>query len=155
MRKHIETLSLVVNGLSIALFFYLATTLDVPDVPLPARYLAWLLFIFGLVLIVLSAATLITNREHGLIDWGIFGVVRHPMYLGAILLFVSWIFFLPHWIILVFSSVNTAIVYWFILQGERHNIAKFGNTYRSYMETVPRMNLLAGLLRILQSKWVS
>jgi protein-S-isoprenylcysteine O-methyltransferase Ste14 len=74
------------------------------------------------------------------------------MYLGAILIFLSWIFFLPHWIIVLISSVNAAIVYWFILQGERQNIAKFGNTYRRYMETVPRMNLLAGLLNFLQSK---
>jgi protein-S-isoprenylcysteine O-methyltransferase Ste14 len=152
MRRYIETLGYVVNGLSIALFFYLASVLDVPNVPSPVGYLAWLLFIIGLVLSVLSTATLITNREKGLIVGGIYGVVRHPMYLGAILLFLSWIFFLPHWIILVISSVNTIIICWFILQGERQNIAKFGNTYRSYMESVPRMNLLAGLLRIIQRK---
>ena len=151
-QKTKETLGLVVNGLSIALYFYLAATLDVPNVPFPIGYLAWLLFVFGLVLIVLSAATLIINREEGLIDWGIFGVVRHPMYLGAILLFLSWIFFLPHWIIVVISSVNTAIVYLFILQGEGKNITKFGDTYSRYMETVPRINLLAGLIRRLQSK---
>ena len=151
-QKTIETLGLIVNGLSIALFFYLAATLDVPNVPLPIGYLAWLLFVFGLVLIVLSTTTLITNREEGLIDWGVFGVVRHPMYLGAILLFLSWIFFLPHWIIVVISSVNIAIVYWFILQGERKNITKFGDTYRRYIESVPRINLLAGLIRRLQSK---
>jgi protein-S-isoprenylcysteine O-methyltransferase Ste14 len=151
-QKTKETLGLVVNGLSIALYFYLAATLDAPNVPFPIGYLAWLLFVFGLVLIVLSTATLMTNRGEGLIDWGIFGVVRHPMYLGAILLFLSWIFFLPHWIIVVISSVNIAIVYWFILRGERQNITKFGETYRRYMETVPRINLLAGLIRRLQSK---
>ncbi|MEJ2560660.1 MAG: hypothetical protein P8186_31445, partial [Anaerolineae bacterium] len=79
-------------------------------------------------------------------------VVRHPMYLGAMLLFLSWIFFLPHWTIVLISAVNIAIVYGFILQGERQNIARFGDTYRRYMETVPRINLLAGLIRRLQSK---
>ncbi len=74
------------------------------------------------------------------------------MYLGAMVLFLSWIFFLPHWIIVLISSVDIAIVYWFILQGERQNITKFGDTYRHYMETVPRLNLLAGLIRRLQSK---
>ena len=69
------------------------------------------------------------------------------MYLGAMVLFLSWIFFLPHWIIVLISSVNIAIVYWFILQGEHQNITKFGDTYRRYMETVPRINLLAGLIR--------
>jgi protein-S-isoprenylcysteine O-methyltransferase Ste14 len=74
------------------------------------------------------------------------------MYLGAMMAFLSWIFFLPHWIIVLISSVNIAIVYWTILRGERQNIAKFGDAYRRYMETVPRINLLAGLIRRLQSK---
>jgi protein-S-isoprenylcysteine O-methyltransferase Ste14 len=147
-----ETLGYVVNGLSFALFFYLASTLDLPDVSPPIEYLAWILLGLGLVLIVLSIATLVSNREAGLIEWGIYGIVRHPMYLGAMLLFLSWVFFLPHWTIVLISSANIAIVYWFILQGERQNITKFGDTYRRYMETVPRINLLAGLIRRLQSK---
>ena len=147
-----ETLGYVVNGLSIALFFYLASSLDVPDVSPPIKYVAWILFGLGLLLVVLSIATLVSNREAGLIDWGIYGIIRHPMYLGAMLLFLSWIFFLPHWIIVLISSVNIAIVYGFILQGERQNITKFGDTYSRYMESVPRINLLAGLIRRLQSK---
>ena len=146
------TLGYIVNGLSCVLFFYLASTLDVLYVSPPIKYLAWLLLGFGVVLIVLSVATLASNREAGLIEWGIYGIVRHPMYLGAIALFLSWIFFHPHWIIALISTVNIAIVYWFILQGERQNITRFGDTYRCYMETVPRINLLAGLIRRLQSK---
>ena len=147
-----ETLGYVVNGLSFALFFYLASTLDVPDVSPLIKYLAWILLGSGLVLIVLSITTLVSNRDVGLIEWGIYGIVRHPMYLGAMLLFLSWIFFLPHWIIVLISSVNIAVVYWFILQGESQNITKFGDRYRRYMETVPRINLLVGLIRRLQSK---
>ena len=147
-----ETLGYVVNGLSFALFFYLASTLDVPDVSPLIKYLAWILLGSGLVLIVLSITTLVSNRDVGLIEWGIYGIVRHPMYLGAMLLFLSWIFFLPHWIIVLISSVNIAVVYWFILQGESQNITKFGDRYRRYIETVPRINLLVGLIRRLQSK---
>ena len=147
-----ETLGYVVNVLSFALFFFLASTLDVLYVSPPIKYLAWILLGFGVVLVVLSIATLASNRNVGLIEWGIYGIVRHPMYLGAIVLFISWIFFLPHWTIVLISSVNIAIVYLFILQGERQNITKFGNTYRRYMENVPRINLLAGLIRRLQSK---
>jgi protein-S-isoprenylcysteine O-methyltransferase Ste14 len=147
-----ETLGYIVNGVSFALFFYLASTLDVIYVSPPIKYLAWILLVFGVVLIVLSIATFVSNREVGLIEWGIYGIVRHPMYLGAMALFLSWIFFHPHWIIVLISSVNIAIVYWFILQGERQNITKFGDTYRHYMETVPKINLLEGLIRRLQSK---
>jgi len=151
-RETKEILGYAVNGLSFVLFFYLASILDVSGVSPLIKYLAWVLFGSGLVLIVLSIATLVSNREAGLIEWGIYGIVRHPMYLGAMVLFLAWIFFLPHWIIVLISSVNIAIVYWFILQGERQNIAKFGDTYRCYMETVPRINLLAGLIIRLQSK---
>ena len=147
-----ETLGYVVNGLSVALFFYLVSILDVPYVSPPIKYLAWVLLGFGLVLIALSIVTLVGNRAAGLIEWGIYGIVRHPMYLGAMVLFLSWILFLPHWIIVLISSVNIAIVYWFIIQGERQNITKFGDAYRRYMETVPRINLLAGLIRCLRSR---
>ena len=147
-----ETFGYVVNGLSCALFFYLASTLDVLYVSPLMKVLAWFLLGFGVVLIVLSIATFASNRKAGLIEWGIYGIVRHPMYLGATVLFLSWIFFQPHWIIVIISSVNIAIVYWFIVQGERQNIAKFGDAYRIYMKTVPRLNLLAGMFRHIQNK---
>lgn len=106
-----ETLGYAVNGLSFVLYFYLASILNIPDVSPTTKYLAWVLFGSGLVLIVLSIATLVSNRGAGLIEWGIYAIVRHPMYLGAMVLFLSWIFFLPHWIIVLISSVNIAIVY--------------------------------------------
>ena len=147
-----ETFGYVVNILSFVLFFYFASTLEVIYISPPIKYLGWILLGFGIVLIVLSIATFASNRNEGLIEWGIYGIVRHPMYLGAMVLFFSWILFLPHWIIVLISSVNIAIVYWFILQGERQNITKFGDTYRRYMETVPRINLLTGIIMRLQRK---
>jgi protein-S-isoprenylcysteine O-methyltransferase Ste14 len=147
-----ETLGYVVHVLSFASFFFLASTLDIPDISTPIKYLAWILLGFGLALVVLSIATLASNRGAGLIEWGIYGIVRHPMYLGAMALFLSWIFFLPQWIIVLISLVNIAIVYWSILQGDRQNITKFGAPYSRYMEKVPRINLLAGLIRRLQSR---
>ena len=147
-----ETFGYVVNILSFVLFFYFASTLEVIYISPPIKYLGWILLSFGIVLIVLSIATFASNRNEGLIEWGIYGIVRHPMYLGAMVLFFSWILFLQHWIIVLISSVNIAIVYWFILQGERQNITKFGDTYRRYMETVPRINLLTGIIMRLQRK---
>jgi protein-S-isoprenylcysteine O-methyltransferase Ste14 len=151
-RISLDTAGMAVNGLSIALFFYLASTLDVPNVPIIFKCFAWLLFTAGLILIILSAGTLMANREADLMDRGVYGVIRHPMYLGAMLLFLAWIFFLPHWIVLIVSFTNIVIVYWFTLQGERNNISKFGDTYKQYMERVPRINLIVGLFRILRIK---
>jgi protein-S-isoprenylcysteine O-methyltransferase Ste14 len=149
-QKVLETLGYIINGSSIALFFYLSTVLEVPDRPVSVIILAWLLFTIGVVLVVLSTLTLLRNRDAGLIETGIFGIVRHPMYLGAMLLFLSWVFFLPHWITVLIVAVNLPIVYAYMPYGENFNLEKFGEAYAGYMQRVPRINLLAGLVRALR-----
>jgi len=148
----LETLGYIVHVLSFASFFYLASTVDVLPLSPTIQFFAWVLLCSGLILIMLSIIALSRNRGEGLIERGIYGVVRHPMYLGAIVLFLSWIFFFLHWSIVLLSAVNITIVYAFILQGERQNITKFGDVYKHYMESVPRINLFAGLVRRLQGR---
>jgi protein-S-isoprenylcysteine O-methyltransferase Ste14 len=147
-----ETIGYIVNGLSIALFIYLVSILEVPDFLRPLRYFGWILLSLGIGLVVLSIVSLVRNQSTGLIERGIYGVVRHPMYVGAMLCYLSYVFFHPHWLILLISSVNIAIIYWFVLRGEQQNVIKFGDAYRRYMENVPRINLLAGILRLVQNK---
>ena len=142
----------IINGSSVALFIYLMSTLDVPDSLRPLRYSGWILLGFGIGLVVLSIVAFVGNQGTGLIERGIYGIVRHPMYLGAMICFLSYFFFHPHWLILLISSANIAIIYRFILQGEQQNITKLEDAYKRYMETVPRINLLAGIFRRLQSK---
>lgn len=140
-----------ISGGSIALYMYLVSVLDVPDFLRPLRYLGWLLLGLGVGLIVLSIVTLVRNRGGGLIEDGIYGIVRHPMYLGAMFCFSAYCFFVPHWLVLLIVLVNVGIAYGFMLQGDRENVAQFGAAYRHYMDTVPRMNLLAGILRHVQN----
>jgi protein-S-isoprenylcysteine O-methyltransferase Ste14 len=140
-----------ISGGSIALYMYLVSVLDVPDSLRPLRYLGWLLLGLGVGLIVLSIVTLVRNRGGGLIEDGIYGIVRHPMYLGAMFCFSAYCFFVPHWLVLLIVLVNVGIAYGFMLQGDRENVARFGAAYRHYMDTVPRMNLLAGILRHVQN----
>ncbi len=152
MKKTEETMGYIVNGFSIVLFIYLASTLKTPDALRPLRYVGWTLLGLGVGLVVLSIVALVRNKGAGLIEQGIYGRVRHPMYLGAMLCFLSYVFFCPHWLILLISAVNIAIVYRFTLQGERQNIIVFGDAYQRYMENVPRINLLAGLFRYRPNK---
>jgi len=151
-QKTKEMIGYIINGSSVALFIYLVFILDVPDSLRPLRYFGWILLGFGISLVVLSIVALVRNQGAGLIEQGIYGIVRHPMYLGAMMCFLSYSFFHPHWLILLISSANIAIIYYFILQGEQQNITKFDDAYKRYMETVPRINLLAGIFRRLQSK---
>lgn len=150
--KLIEYTGYAVNGLSLLLYFALMPNL--PTIP----FLKWLaipgliLFGIGLCLVVVSSITLARNRGTGLYTRGIYGLVRHPLYLGAMLLFGTFFFFCPHWIMFMISLVNIIFVYGSIQQGEQLNIQKFGDDYRYYMKTVPKINLLAGIFRLVQGK---
>jgi protein-S-isoprenylcysteine O-methyltransferase Ste14 len=81
------------------------------------------------------------------VDSGIYSIVRQPMTLGMAI----WSFAL----ILVFQSLLSLILgvacvlsFWLSakIEGE-HNISKFGEAYRDYIQKVPMWNVLSGLLR--------
>ena len=82
-----------------------------------------------------------------MLDTGIFGVVRHPLYLGTAVWSVA--------LILVFQSILSVILgivaifcFWMASRKEdEFNIKKFGNSYREYIEKVPMWNLFEGLKR--------
>jgi protein-S-isoprenylcysteine O-methyltransferase Ste14 len=70
---------------------------------------------------------------------GVFGFVRHPIYLGAILLYLG---------LLVFSLSLAAVAVWAIIIGfyiylcryeERLLTEKFGDEYLAYMKEVPML----------------
>jgi protein-S-isoprenylcysteine O-methyltransferase Ste14 len=145
-----ENLAYIINGLSMIAFFFLSSMIDIP-LQIPILNLAgWILLGLGVLLVLLSSWTLLRHRGKGLIDWGIYGLVRHPMYLGAMLLFISWSFLLPHWTTLALTTLNVAIVYRFILQADSRNVEVFGKEYEQYAKEVPRINIMAGFIRSLR-----
>lgn len=111
-------------------------------------YIGWIFWIVGITLIILSYF-IIYRKVKVLVDSGIHGVVRHPMYLGWILaIFVATIFIHQHWLFVVIGIPGIASVYLISRQEEQLNIEKFGDDYRLYMQKVPRMNLLLGVIRL-------
>ena len=88
-------------------------------------------------------------RTTRLVDTGIYAVVRHPQYLGGILsIFVATLLLYPHWLFAVLGIPGVALLYWGTNQEERLLVERFGNDYRSYMQRVPRMNLILGIIRL-------
>ena len=83
-----------------------------------------------------------------LVETGIYGVVRHPMYLGWMLIYGAVLLFNPNLPILVVSVMGAASVYLVARQEDGRLAARFGEPYRRYMRSVPRMNLLVGLVRL-------
>ena len=151
-RQNQEVIAMSISGITIALYFLflffgsLSTSLASDAL----TYLALLLCAVGTVLLALSIVTLRRHGTDSLIDNGIYGVVRHPMYLSAMFFYLAMICFIPHWVIAANSVVGLASVYWTMIMGERGNLEKFGEVYERYMQSVPRVNIVAGLMRQLR-----
>jgi protein-S-isoprenylcysteine O-methyltransferase Ste14 len=112
----------------------------------------WIIFGVGAFFYVLSVFTLRRKGVSNIVDSGVYGIIRHPMYLGAMLMFFSHIFLGQNWIVAIGTIVAIACCYLIILSGDQRNIEKFGDDYRHYMEKVPRMNPLLGIIRLLQRR---
>lgn len=84
-----------------------------------------------------------------LVDSGIYKLVRHPQYLGGILaIFVATPLLYPYWLFVVLGIPGIVILYWSCIEEERRLNKKFGKSYSSYMQKVPRINLLLGIFRL-------
>jgi protein-S-isoprenylcysteine O-methyltransferase Ste14 len=142
-----EKASYVFHILTFIAYFILLSILEIPPALQFLQYFGVLFFLLGMIFLILSIISLMRNKTAGLLQTGVYGIVRHPMYVGAILLFSAMVLFLPHWIMLILAAINIIIVYRFMLDGERQNIKKFGAEYRTYMAHVPRANLILGLIR--------
>jgi protein-S-isoprenylcysteine O-methyltransferase Ste14 len=130
-----------------------------PDLIKPLFYLGWVIWAFGMVLVI--APIIIFPHRGGvargkafvhttrLVDTGIYAVVRHPQYLGGILaIFLATPLLYQHWLFVVLGIPGIVLVYLFARQEDRRLVAKFGDDYKDYMQKVPRMDILGGLIRL-------
>ena len=51
------------------------------------------------------------------------------------------------WFSLIIGAALISLLYLAIIEEEKSDIAKFGSSYRDYMQSVPRINLLVGIRR--------
>ena len=84
-----------------------------------------------------------------LVDTGIYAIVRHPQYLGGILaIFVATLLLYPHWLFIVLGVPGSCILYWSMKEEDKYLVQQFGDDYVEYMARVPRMNIVAGVMRL-------
>jgi protein-S-isoprenylcysteine O-methyltransferase Ste14 len=120
-------------------------------------YVAVVIWLVAMVLIFLPMVTLRRKGQvppgesfvstKGLVDTGIYAFVRHPLYLGWMLMYLVVLLFNPNWILAGIGILGTACVYVLTRQEEQLLIEKFGESYRHYMREAPRLNLPAGVIR--------
>jgi len=130
---------------------------------LPLFVLGCIVWAFGMMLVM---APIVMFPRHGgvpkgkslvnttrLVDTGVYGLARHPQYLGGILsIFVTTLLWYPHWLFGVLGFLGALVVYMGAREEDRRLVEQFGDEYRRYMQRVPRMNILLGLVRLLQNR---
>jgi len=149
-KKYFEYSGYTIHILTFIAYFILLFIIDVPP---SLKFLSNYGFIFfglGLLFVLLSLASQRQKEQGKIIDTGVYGIVRNPMYLGGMMLFIAMALFLPNWIMIGLSVINQAIIYAFTVSEERVNIVIFGDSYREYMARVPRLNPIIGLIRVLK-----
>jgi protein-S-isoprenylcysteine O-methyltransferase Ste14 len=125
-------------------------------------YAGWILLVFSVVVILLAGGEF---RKRGgapkgesvvhttvLVDSGVYAVVRHPQYLGFMLFVFALVLMSQHWLSVISGVLGSALFYRDVLREEQMSVVKFGDDYKRYMERVPRMNFLIGILRLLRRR---
>jgi protein-S-isoprenylcysteine O-methyltransferase Ste14 len=83
---------------------------------------------------------------------GVYALVRHPMYLSFLLMSLSLVLLSQHWLNAVLGLIVMGLLYNDMRREENSNLERFGDGYQRYMNQVPRMNFVAGTIRLLQRR---
>lgn len=121
-------------------------------------YTGWIILAFGIIFLLWSSK----SRKKGhveedisrgaLVKSGMYAFVRHPEFLGHILIIFALIVISQHWIGLIVGAILIVLLFLAMIEEEKRNIEKFGDAYRDYMKRVPRINLIAGIIKQIHGK---
>jgi len=150
-----KTKEIILMGIIGIVFFLNMLLLNFPLLKVPVMeeliIVGWILLGIGALFVMLSVLTLRRKGTTNVTDSGVYGVVRHPMYLGGMVMFLSHIFFGQNWIVVISTIIGVYCCYLLIQSEDQKNIEKFGDDYKRYKEKVPRMNFVVGVIRMLKT----
>ena len=132
-----------------------------PSGNVPLQIMGWLV---GWTAGILGVWPIITLRQRGglrkgkdytnttlLVDSGVYAVVRHPQYLAFVFLSLFLILVVQHWLVALLGAAAIVLMYAGIVpQADQANLDKFGSDYQRYMQTVPGLDPVAGITRLLR-----
>jgi len=117
----------------------------------------WILLIPTFLLLTLSANIL---RRYGnavegksrfhttsLVNRGAYAIIRHPLYLGWIMMSLALVLVSQYWLSAFFSGIMIPLVLTEIQREDKFNEIKFGQEYCQYQQDIPMLNVFAGLWR--------
>ena len=143
---HIAYIALYVVLIISTIFLYNSANLAI------LLYAGWIILAFGIIFLLWSSKSRKKGHVESLVESGIYAFVRHPEYLGHILIIFALIIISQHWISLIVGAILVALLCLAMIEEEKGNIEKFGKAYMDYMKRVPRINLIAGIIKQMHSK---
>ena len=120
-------------------------------------YLGWLTLVGGLLLASMGWQEL--KKEGGapegesplrsteLVNTGIYSVVRHPQYLGFMMVVPALMLLSQHWLSVTMGIPGGLLFYMDVRKADGMLLEKFGEEYHRYMGDVPGLNLFVGIIR--------
>ena len=92
-------------------------------------------------------------KTTALVDTGIYAIVRHPQGSAAWLLINLGVMLIAqHWTSVVMGLVSMGLVYVDTFKADQSCIEKFGDDYKRYMQKAPRVNFVAGIIRLVRGR---
>ncbi len=87
-----------------------------------------------------------------LVHSGTYAIVRHPMFLGGVMLMSASILISQHWLVAIVGVILSELSYRDQVKLEKGLLMKFGDDYTRYMQRVPRLNVFLGIIRLLKRR---
>ena len=105
---------------------------------LATSFIAGIVSIFGMLLIMFGWKE-IYRSKNDLVTDGVYGFIRHPQYLGILLITTSWLFAWPTLITAVMWPILLFAYYRLAKKEEKEMEKKFGEKYIEYKKRVPML----------------
>ena len=83
---------------------------------------------------------------------GIYAIVRHPQYLCWLFFNAAVILVAQDWIVAIIGLASMLTIYMQARQDDQSLLDQFGDDYKRYMQRVPRMSNLLGIIRMLRRR---
>ena len=91
-------------------------------------------------------------RTTALVESGPYTIIRHPQYLGFMLINLTFMISNPHWLCILCGAAAILAFYLYTRQEDRRLRRAFGPAYDAYLHDVPGFNAPLGFLRWLRTR---
>ena len=101
-------------------------------------YIGFVIYIVGLSIQIIAWQNLTTSPVDTPVTKGVYRISRNPMYIGDFFVFISIAIACLSWIFLLISIISVINNYISVISEERECLVKYGDSYKEYMDRIPR-----------------